>query len=139
MKKLVLFVIFIMACGISRADELILGDLLNKIPSVKQGVAFSLPDGKFNYLATIDAVQWKGLNLEVGYAGRAKETADKAVAVLSYDLLKLKDVVDMPILDLIEFRPGIYAGFGRIEGFEDGRLACEDDYGVSLSVIDVKF
>ena len=137
-KRLIFVVLIALGATIASAEPLSLTDALQKIPALKQGVAYSLEDSKLNYLSTVDVMKWKGFNLEAGVAADAEETDWKAVAVLSYELLKLKKYVDLPILDLVEFRPGIYAGLGRIEGFQRG-LEAEGDFGLSLSVISVKF
>ena len=108
-------------------------DIIASIPALKQGVAYSLADSKFNYLSTLDIVKYKGFSLEAGYAGSAKETGDKMVAVISYDLLSLKDKTTIPVLQWLEFRPGIYAGVGRIGG------SNEFDYGISATVLSVKW
>jgi hypothetical protein len=122
----------------ARAEELNVSELISKLPALNQGVAFSIKDSNFNYLATVDAVSIKGFKIEVGYAGVAKNTGDKIVGVASYDLLKLKNVgVTLPILDLVEFRPGVWLGYGHINGASLGD--SEFDYGVSLSVLSVKF
>jgi len=101
--------------------------------------AFSFQDSKLNYLLTAEVATFKGFALEAGVATDAEKTGTKAVAVVSYDLLKVKDIVNIPILNLIEFRPGVYVGYGRIEGFQDSQLKGEGDWGASLSVINVKF
>jgi len=116
-----------------KADEVSVIDTIASIPGLKQGVAFSLADSQINYLATIELVNFKGFALEGGYAGRAKETGDKLVAVLSYDLLSLDKYTSLPILKYVEFRPGVYAGFGRLFGSQ------EFDYGVSATVLSIKF
>lgn len=139
MKKLFMALVGLLIASNVMAQEISIVDSLKKIPAIKQGIAFSTVDSKFNYLATFDVAKFKGFNLEVGYAGEAKETANKLVAVVSYDLLKLKNVIDLPILNLIELRPGVYAGYGRIEGADRGKIAGEADFGVSLSVISLKF
>lgn len=108
-------------------------DVIANVPALKQGVAFSIADSNINYLSTVDLVKWKGFSLEGGYAGAAKNTGDKLVAVLSYDLLSLKDKTTIPFLNLVEFRPGIWAGVGRIGG------SNEFDYGVSATVLSLKF
>lgn len=118
--------------SLSRAEAISPVDLLVKLPSLNQGVAFSLNDNKLNYLSTIDIVKWKGFNIEAGYAGQAKETGDKAVAVLSYDLINLGST-NIPILKYVDFRPGVYAGWGRLFG------SNEFDYGISASVVSIKF
>lgn len=107
--------------------------VLADVPALNQGVAYSFSDSNINYLSTLDIVSWKGINLEAGYAGRAKNTGDKLVAVLSYDLFKAKDYVTWPILKYVEFRPGVWYGVGRIGG------SNEQDWGVSATVFSVKF
>ena len=88
--------------------ELDLGDLIEKAPPLKQGIAYSLVDHDISYLSTIQIIDWKGISLEAGYSSK-----DKAVAVISYELLKLKELgVNVPILDLIEARVGGYFGYG---------------------------
>ena len=132
-KLLVVLVAVFMAVGVVRADELSIGDTLQKIPGLKQGVAYSILDSDFSYLSTIELVNWKGLALEAGYSSK-----DKIVAVVSYELLKLKNLgVTLPILDLIEFRPGIYCGYGSINMQEIDR--SEIDYGLSATLISIKF
>jgi len=139
MKKLIIGLMFVMACSVARA-ELDLGSALNKIPALKQGVAFSVVDSGFNYLATFDVAQFKGFNLEAGYAGRQENTQDKAVVVLSYSLFNAKEAgVKLPILDLIDLRPGVYYGLGRIEKPSDSKLGFEQDYGVSCTALSLKF
>lgn len=76
---------------------------------------------------------WKGLTLEAGYAGRAQNTGDKIVAVLSYNLLSLKNYLDIPVLKYVEFNPGIWAGVGRVTG------SNEYDWGVSATLVNIKF
>lgn len=139
MKKLLLAMAILLAAAIpAKADELNVSELISKLPALNQGVGYSVKDSNFNYLATIDAVSFKGFKIEAGYAGVAKNTGDKLVGVLSYDLLKLKNVgVTLPILDLVEFRPGVWLGYGHINGASLGD--SEFDYGVSLSVLSVKF
>jgi hypothetical protein len=135
MKRLLLIAVFVMACGLSHADI-----NLEKLPPLKQGVAFSVGDSEINYLATFDVAKFKGFALEAGYAGRAQNTQDKAVVVLSYELFNAKaSGVTLPILDLIDLRPGIYYGLGRIEAPADGGVDFEQDYGISATVLNIKW
>lgn len=106
---------------------------LSDLPALKQGMAYSFADNNVNYLSTVDLFVYKGFALEGGYAGRAKETGDKIVAVVSYDLFKAKDYTTWPILKYVEFRPGIWAGVGRVTG------SNEFDWGISATVLSVKF
>lgn len=108
-------------------------DIIASVPALKQGVAYSFSDSNVNYLSTIEAASYKGFALEIGYAGRAKNTGDKIVGVLSYDLFKAKNYVTWPILQYVEFRPGVWAGVGRVTG------SNEFDWGVSATVLSLKF
>ena len=91
-----------------------------------------IEDNEFEYVSTAQVLVWKNLSLEAGYA-----TDDKIVAVISYPILKLKDLgVDTPVLDLIEFNVGAYAG---IDFNEPGSDQVDADYGVSLTLINIKF
>lgn len=119
--------------AISQARASSIFDVAAQMPAMNQGVAVSVLDSNINYLSTVDVVKWKGFNIEAGYSGRAKETGDKIVAVLSYDLLSLKDKTTIPILNLVEFRPGIWYGVGRIGG------SNEVDYGISATFLSLKF
>ena len=131
MKKLIflIMVMLFLMPGVVFAGPLDIGDIISKL-EVKQGVAFSLADSQLNYLSTAELMDYKGFSLEAGSAYDAEKTGIKAVGVISYDLLKLKDLgVNVPILDMIHLRPGIYFGMGRIGGNN------ETDYGLSLSMI----
>lgn len=132
MRKLVLLLAILLIPAVSKADTSII-DLISNVPALKQGVAFSLADSNLNYLSTLDVATFGKISIEAGYAGRVKETGDKLVAVVSYDLFRAKNYVTWPILQFVEFRPGIWAGVGRITG------SNEFDYGVSATVFNLKF
>lgn len=141
-KKLALVMVFGLACLVAKADELSIGDSLKKLPGMKQGIAFSLIDNKVNYLTTIEVLKFKDYALELGYAMDAESTGHKAVVVASAELINLKKLgVTIPVLDLIDFRLGAYAGLGRIEIAVNptARGNNEFDAGVSLTAISVKF
>ncbi|RTL04637.1 hypothetical protein EKK58_10020 [Candidatus Dependentiae bacterium] len=131
MRKL-LIILALLIPSVAKAETSII-DLISRVPSLNQGVAFSLADSNINYLSTVDVAKYKGFNLEAGYAGVAKNTGDKLVAVLSYDLLNLKGKTTFPILDIVEFRPGLWAGVGRIGG------SNEFDWGISATVLSLRF
>ena len=117
-------------------------DNLQKIPGMKQGIAYSMLDYKINYLTTIELMQWSIFTVEAGYAGDADTTDHKLVGVMSTSLLNLKQLgVTVPILDLIDFRVGIYAGVGGINLGDgpDMRGNNEFDWGVSATAITLKF
>ena len=136
--SLVLAVLLMAPCAVF-AEPLKIGDVMEKLPELKQGVAYSLADSKLNYLSTIEALTWKGVSLELGYAGAAENTGNKIVAVVSYPIVSLKELgVTMPILDLVEFNAGVYAGYGRIESISQLQDS-EFDYGLSLTAISLKW
>lgn len=132
--------VLMLLTGSSKAEDVSIIDGLKKLPGVKQGMAFSIDDAKLNYLATIDLASFKGFNFEGGVATDAEKTGTKAVALLSYDLFNAKKFgITMPILDLIDLRPGLWAGYGRIEGFQDGQLKGEGSWGVSCTAMTLKW
>jgi hypothetical protein len=124
---LVLFAIPAMA-----QEALDVPDTISQIPNLKQGVAYSVSDSEFDYLSTFDVIGWKKLKLELGYSA-----SDKAVAVISYPILNLKNDfnVTLPILELIDCRIGIYGGIGNIGNKGDN----EATWGASVTFIEVKF
>lgn len=135
MRKLGLILAVLLTTSTAHAG---IKETLDKVPAIKQGIAYSIADGKLNYLATFEVAKYKGLTFEAGYAGYAENTGAKLVAVASYELVKLRDLgVTLPILDLIEFNPGIYVGVGQINVKEMDE--SETDWGVSATLMKWKF
>ena len=136
-KMMLLAAILMLSIPQAKADSF---DVIQQLPALKQGIAYSIEDGAFNYLSTIEIAKYKGFALEGGYAGRAKNTGDKIVGVVSYQVARLKDFgVTLPVLDLVEFNAGVYAGYGRIQFNGDKSNDNEFDYGISLTLLNVKF
>ena len=139
MKYLVMVVLILAFVVPCYAEELSISDTFKKIPTIDNGGYFSLLDSKFNYSATFKVLQTKDQKfaLNFGYAGRAKESLDKVILTVSGSLLKLKDYVDVPILDLIIFDPYISAGFGRInlQAIDE----AEFDLGAGANIIKIRF
>jgi len=130
----ILAVCFSLMVGSVFADDINLPDLLSKL-NLKQGIAYDVAECEINYLTTIPLVTYKGFSLEAGYS-----TLQKAVAVVSYEVLKLKDVIDVPILDLITFNVGYYVGFDRVSlGLGNSKDGNEFSHGPCISLINVKF
>ena len=139
-KKLILMVALLLLAIPQAQAELNLHETFGKLPGLKQGIAYSMVDNKFNYLSTAEIVKYKGFALEAGYAGASEETNHKAVGVISYRLGGLKDLgVDVPVLDLLEFNAGYYVGVGRIQFTGDTGNDNEIDHGFSATVINIKF
>lgn len=152
MKRWILSLIFVfILSALAHAQEVSISDYspafsigenLKKLPGMKQGIVYSVLDSKINYLTTVELLQWAIFTVEAGYAGDADATDHKAVGVISTSLLNLKQLgVTVPILDLLDFRVGLYAGVGGLN-FGDGpamRGNNEFDWGASLTAITLKF
>ena len=137
-KKIIIAIALIGLCSTAHA-ELNIREVVEKIPALKQGIAYSLADSKFNYLSTIELASWKNITIEAGYAGAAENTGHKIVGVVSYPIVKLADLgVKLPVLDLVELNVGGYVGYGRVEGL-NSLDDSEFDYGISATLIKVKF
>lgn len=113
-------------------DTLVISEEVNKIPLINpvfnQGMMYEFVDCELSYISTVQLTTYKNFSLEAGYS-----TADNAVVVISYPVLKLKDLgVTVPILDLVECNLGVGAGIGRIGGDN------EPKFGVTLTLIKVK-
>ena len=142
MNKLKIIIALLLVIGVTynmaQAGELSLSDTAKKIPALKQGVAYSIPDADFCYLSTIEIINKFGVSLEAGYSSK-----DKIVAVASYKLLELKNYVNIPLLDLVEANIGVYYGFGRLQLDLNDRDNMEgnnqSDFGISLTLLKVKF
>ena len=129
----------LLICGVAQAQELSISETVKKIPTLDNGGYYSLLDARFNYSGTFKVLQTKDekFALNAGYSGRAKETLDKVIVTVSGSLLKLKDYVNVPILDLISFDPYVAVGYGRINIREIDKSQL--DIGIGANIIKVKF
>jgi hypothetical protein len=130
-KRTLVVLALIGICSVAGADPIDIPGVIKKLPSLKQGVAWSVAEKDFNYITTASLIDWEALSLEAGYS-----TSDKAVAVVSFDLLKLEKYVELPILKDIKFRIGYYVGYG---GIDIANTEAKLDHGVSLTAFEVKF
>lgn len=134
MKRIFCLVLAVSICIGVYAEPVNIGDIVSKLPALKQGVAYSLLDNDFNHLSTLEVASFKDVSLELGYS-----TKDKFVGVISYEVANLKDMgVDIPVLDLVTFNVGIYGGVGRIN-ISGTEANNEFDYGISATLIDLKW
>ena len=76
----------------TQAEPIKLNDITEKLPPLKQGFAWSLNDNKLNYLSTIEIAKWKFISFELGYAGRAENTGDKIIGVISTNLINAEKI-----------------------------------------------
>ena|SRR3990167_4940571 len=134
MKKLLLTIVLCLGlAGIAQAEPLRLSEIADKLPPIKNGIAYSFQTHEFNHIVSAELASWKGLTFEVG--GVAD---NKVVGIVSYPLLKLKDLgVTLPVLDAVEANLGVYFGWGRIDFSKEGNNEWES--GISLSLLSLKF
>lgn len=95
MKRFVLAVVLCVAlCGVVRAEEMGVSDIIAKMPVTNAGMYFNVEESNFEFLSTFKAAGWKGFNINIGYA-----TPEALAVVLGYQITKLQDLgLDMPIL-----------------------------------------
>lgn len=104
-------------------------DTLKTLPGLKQGMAFDVEEGQFNYLTTIGIIKYNDFGLSAGYS-----SDNKAVATLTYRLGGLNRFgIDTPITNLVDIEVGMYAGYGRLTG------SNEFSWGPSVTILNVKF
>jgi hypothetical protein len=130
MKKVIasLILAVVLLPTLARADFSVI-DSLQKLPGLKQGVAFDVTDSKFNYLSTIGIIKYDDAGLSAGFSSDSK-----LVATFTYRLGGLNRFgISTPITDLIDIEVGMYAGYGRLTG------SNEFSWGPSLTVLNVKF
>jgi len=133
MKKLLLVGLIMLFAGTAMA-QLDVTDTLSKFP-LKQGVAYDVDNYKVSYISTIEVANYKNISLEVGYS-----SVDDIIGVISLPIIKLKDFVNIPIIDLIEFNIGYYIGYSRIDLCDGmGQGNNEFVHGPSLTLLNVKF
>jgi len=131
MKKLILALVMVgLLVGQVSAASLDLGDELEKLPDMQQGIFYDFEDNEIEYMTSIKVAEWNDINLEIAYSSE-----DAVLGVISYNLIALKDIIEFPILDLIEFAPGVAFGMSRIEG----DLSAEFQWGLTFSFIKVRF
>lgn len=132
MKKLLIAFTILLTSTICSAEEF----SVDKLPALKQGFAYSIADSQINYTALAEIAKWKFISVDVGYAGRAKNTGDKLIGAVSFDLLSLDKYVSWPIAKYVEFKPFAYFGAGRLNFGETGN---ETDYGIGATIINISF
>ena len=135
MKKLIflIMVMLFLMPGVVFAGEFLdyVNDEVIQKLDLKQGIAYSVIDHKINYLSTAKVAEKGDFALEIGYAGSRNNTGHKIVGVASYDVMELKEYIDIPVLDLIKIRLGVYGGYGRLTG------SNEWDAGVSATLFEI--
>jgi len=122
-------------CSICVGEELLISDSLKKLPPLKQGIAYNINDGEYQYVMTIPIVNYKNISLEAGYTTNFDDSMDSFVGAVTYPLFKFKDFVDVPILNLIECNVGAYVGYSKWQDND----SPEFEYGPVATLINIKY
>ena len=138
-KKILLNLLLCLSfCQLAIAEPVKISEVVEKLPPLRQGVAFSLVDNNWNYSSTMEVLKWKFIGVDVGYAGAAENTKHKLIGDVSFDLLKLSNFgIEFPILKYVEVRPYVWFGVGNIQVYDVPDT--ETDWGVGCSILSVKF
>jgi hypothetical protein len=132
MKKLLVLISLLLMLGCvktSSADPITVGEVVDKLPALKQGVVYSLKDSEFAHASTAEIVEKWGVTLEAGYIDNGK-----LMTALTKELINAKDYIDIKFVKELMFRPGIYVAFDEIDTGDP-----EVDYGISATFLEVKF
>lgn len=137
-KTIPVLILFLLLSGSAFAQvaPLNIGDIVNKIPNLKQGVAYDFNSRNVEYFTTAEVANYKGFSLSGGYA-----TSDKIVASLDYDLGGLEKLgINLPLLSMIDLRVGAYVGIGNLSSASsNGNGRNKFAYGPEVTVVSLKF
>jgi len=141
MKKLFLAVALVLCIvGVVSAEPLNIGDELQKLPALDQGIAYSIIDSTINYTSTFEIMKiGERVSLGGGYATNGSgDTSDhKGIGTITVNLLNLGDYIKFPILDQIKINPGIYVGASSIN--IQRIMESEPDFGIIFVPLSLKF
>ena len=114
MKKLMVMLAILLTAAVSQADDVKIGEVLQKIPGVKTGFAYSAMDHAMNYTSTVEVANFgKYINIDAGWAGASQEINHRLVGGVSFNLLE-SGFIKFPILKYLEFKPSVMVGMGDI-------------------------
>jgi hypothetical protein len=138
MKKIILSLIAVVALfGIAKADELTVGDVLKKFPSVNNGILFSVNSKDVQYVSSVTLAQFFNdkLKIDAGWT-----PSQEGVVLVSWQTFKAQDITKIPVLEYIVIEPFVYAGFDRISlGAGNAKDGNEFDYGAGAKILNIRF
>ena len=111
------------------AKEIVVKDVIDKMPNLRQGIAYSVPDGTFRPSTSVELIKKWGVSLEAGYIGE-----DVAAGFISYNLGALEKFAEVPILQYVDLSVSTYYGFERINKLKSG-----EDWGFSVRILEIDF
>lgn len=134
MRKLIgLLLAVVILSGVCYAEELSIGSIVKAIPDLKQGVMYDIRNKEVEYISTAQILKYKDLSIEIGYSPKTE-----ILGIVSYKLGSLEKV-DIPLLNWVSFNIGMGVGYDRL----DKDVSKTDDsgliYGVTATLIDIKF
>lgn len=138
LKKILLAAILgMLLIPVARAEEINIKEIVDKVPALNNGLAFSFVENNLNYLGTFDVFVKGPFTVSAGYAGAQPNTGHKLVAVVGYTLFDgEKSMPENPILKYADLSVGIWGGAGGIGGNLND---AETDWGISLSLLKARF
>ena len=145
--KILAFALALVFCLpiVASADSLDLGDLIEKLPEVESGMAYSFIDEDYNACFSAPILKgkdkWADLSLNLGVITKEFNSQDSNEGVMgtlgiSYNVVALKEYFDIPVLDLIGLKVEIYGGIPIMDTIngETGE-SPEFDCGAMFKVI----
>jgi len=114
-----------------------LSTLVAKLPSLKNSVLYSYNGNQVKYAMSFSVMGFfkmkdgeNFLSIDAMYV-----PADEVGTMATIKLVNLGKIVNFPILEYINLRPAVFVGAKNIGSGND----IEFDYGVGLSILDIKF
>lgn len=101
----------------------ILGDL-----DFKQGVSYSVLDNQIDAMEMLEIIGKDSWGINLGWVAKK----EMLVLAAEWKIAKLKDYIDVPILDLIELTIGAHAGYKYI--FDQDR-----EYDAGFNIVPISF
>ena len=137
MKKLMVMLAILLTATVSQADDVKIGEVLQKIPGVKTGFAYSAMDHAMNYTSTVEVANFgKYINVDVGWAGASQEINHRLVGGVSFNLLE-SGFIKFPILKYVSFQPSLLGGMGdiNVQDLKGARW----DFLVGANILNIKW
>lgn len=140
----ILFAFLLMGTTLSMAQDapvaptpITVGDVFNKLPGLKQGIAYDINSGNASYFTTVGLIGYGDFSLSAGYA-----TSSAIVASLDYDIGGLSKLgLNVPILSAIDLRIGFMVGLSDISTASSSGSAQRNKlvYGPEITIVSFKF
>lgn len=116
-------------------------EILDNVPPVKQGFAWSLVENNLNYTALFEVIRKGRLSFNIGYAGAQPTTNHKAIFSLDWSIFdpgasQSRNTLIKNIVDAIDVEAGIWGGAGHLGA---DISSSETDWGITLTAVNFRF